>query len=296
MPPQNVTRGPRRSNTLRAHHAGPGTYAALIVVTAVLFAPFLFVCSIALSSDATTATGQFTLIPREFVWRNFTDVFTGELPVARFLLNSTIIALLSTLGQVFSSALVGYAFARLRAPGKSVVFMVVLATMMLPAQITMIPQFILFRELGWVNTLWPLIVPNFFGGAYNIFLIRQFVSRLPTDLDDAAMVDGLGFFGVFRTIMLPLMAPVLVAIAIFSITWSWGDFMGPLIYINDESKMPLALGVQYMSSTGGDLQAPPWNTVMVGSLLLILPMIIIYYLGQRYIYEMNIVGGSAGLR
>jgi multiple sugar transport system permease protein len=96
--------------------------------------------------------------------------------------------------------------------------------------------------------------------------------------------------------MLPLMAPVLVAISIFTITWAWGDFMGPLIYIDDESLMPLALGVQYLSSTGSDLQAPPWNTVMVGSLLLVVPMIVLYYLGQRYIYEMNIIGGTAGLR
>lgn len=285
-----------RSTVLRAHRANPYTYVALIIVSAVLFAPFLFVCSIALSSQATVATGRFTLIPREFEWHNFIDVFHTNLPVGRFMINSLIIATLSTVGQVFSSALVGFAFARMRAPGKNAVFLIVLATMMLPSQITMIPQFIIFRDLGWVNTLLPLIVPNFFGGAYNIFLIRQFVSRLPTDLDDAAMVDGLGFFGIFGRIMLPLMAPVLVAVGIFTITWSWGDFMGPLIYINDESMMPLSLGVQYLSSTGHDLQAPPWNSVMVGSLLLILPMIILYYLGQRYIYEMNIIGGSAGLR
>ncbi|HLT60570.1 MAG TPA: carbohydrate ABC transporter permease [Microlunatus sp.] len=281
---------------IRAHRAGPVGYAVLIVVSAILFAPFLFVCSIALSSQQTVATGRFSVIPTEFVWTNFVDVFRTEFPVGRFLLNSVVIAVLSTVGQVFSSALVGFAFARMRAPGKKIIFFVVLATMMLPAQITMIPQFILFRELGWVNTMLPLIVPNFFGGAYNIFLIRQFVSRLPTDLDDAAMVDGLGFFGIFGRIVLPLMAPVLVAISIFTITWAWGDFMGPLIYIDDESLMPLALGVQYLASTGSDLQAPPWNTVMVGSLMLVLPMIVLYYLGQRYIYEMNIIGGSAGLR
>lgn len=281
---------------VRAYRATPLTYAILLVVSAILLAPLLFVCSIALSSDATTAAGRFTLIPHEFEWHNFVRVFQTGLPVGRFVLNSLIIASLSTLGSVFSSALVGFAFARLRAPGKKVVFTIVLATMMLPLEVTMIPQFILFRELGWINTLLPLIVPSFFGGAYNIFLIRQFVSRLPSDLDDAAMVDGLGFFGIFVRIMLPLMAPVLVAVAIFTITWSWGNFMGPLIYINDETKMPLSLGVQYLSSTSSQLQAPPWNTVMVGAMLMIIPMVIIYYLGQRYIYEMNIVGGSAGLR
>jgi len=174
--------------------------------------------------------------------------------------------------------------------------MIVLATMMIPAQITMIPQFILFKELGWVNTFLPLIIPNFFSNAFNIFLIRQFVSRLSGEIDEAGMIDGLGFFGIFRRITLPMMFPVLVAIGIFTLTASWGDFMGPLIYISDESKMPLALGVQYITSTGQALQAPPWNLVMVGSILLTLPMIAIYYLGQKYLYEMNITGGSAGVK
>src|SRR5690606_28266864 len=160
--------GPMSRPVIRAHRAGPVGYAVLIVVSAILFAPFLFVCSIALSSQQTVATGRFSVIPTEFVWTNFVDVFRTEFPVGRFLLNSVVIAVLSTVGQVFSSALVGFAFARMRAPGKKIIFFVVLATMMLPAQITMIPQFILFRELGWVNTMLPLIVPNFFGGAYNI--------------------------------------------------------------------------------------------------------------------------------
>jgi multiple sugar transport system permease protein len=110
------------------------------------------------------------------------------------------------------------------------------------------------------------------------------------------MIDGLGFFGIFRRITLPMMRPVLIAIAIFTLTASWGDFMGPLIYISDDAKMPLALGVQYITSTGAALQAPPWNSVMVGSILLTLPMIVIYYLGQKYLYEMNISGGSAGVK
>jgi multiple sugar transport system permease protein len=174
--------------------------------------------------------------------------------------------------------------------------MIVIATMMIPGQITMIPQFILFKDLGWVNTFLPLIVPNFFSNAFNVFLVRQFVSRLPKEIDEAAMVDGLGFFGVYRRIMLPMLTPVLIAIGIFTLTYAWGDFMGPLIYLNDDSKIPLALGVQYITSTSQALQAPPWNLVMVGSILLTLPMIVVYYLGQRYLYEMDISGGSAGVK
>ncbi|MDN0199227.1 carbohydrate ABC transporter permease [Streptomyces sp. S.PNR 29] len=294
---EHQERGRRRiTHTVRAFRATPFTYATLIIVSAILSTPLVFVVSIALSSDQTVNANTFTIIPHEFHWENFTRVFGTDLPMGRFLVNSLIISVGSVVGQVVSSGLVGYAFARLRAPGKNALFLIVIATMMIPAQITMIPQFILFRDLGWVNTYLPLIVPNFFSNAFNVFLVRQFVSRLPSQLDEAAMVDGLGFFGIYRRIMFPMLRPVLIAIGIFTLTYNWGDFMGPLIYLNDESKMPLALGVQYITSTSQALQAPPWNLVMVGSILLTLPMIAVYYLGQRYLYEMDISGGSAGVK
>jgi multiple sugar transport system permease protein len=281
---------------LKAFRSTPLTYATLVIASAIFFVPLVFVLSIALSSDPTVNTGRFTILPTEWHWENFIRIFHTTLPVGNFVINSVIISVFSAVGQVFSSALVGYAFARLRAPGKNAVFAIVLATMMIPAQITMIPQFIIFKDLGWINTFLPLIVPNFFGNAYNIFLIRQFITRLPLEMDEAAMVDGLGFFGIYRRIVLPMMTPVLIAIGIFTLTATWGDFMGPLIYINDESKMPLALGLQFLTSTGNSLQAPPWNLVMVGSLLLSLPMIVIYYFGQKYMYEMNLSTGSAGVK
>ncbi|HEY8702012.1 MAG TPA: carbohydrate ABC transporter permease [Arthrobacter sp.] len=281
---------------LKVHKSTAFTYAGLLIASSVFFAPLVFVVSIALSSDQTVSTGSFSLIPSEFRWENFVRIFQTQQPVGNFVLNSVIISVLSAVGQVFSSALVGYAFARLRARGKNITFMIVLATMMIPAQITMIPQFILFKELGWINTFLPLIIPNFFGNAYNIFLIRQFVTRLPLEMDEAAMVDGLGYFGIFRRIVLPMMTPVLIAIAIFTLTWTWGDFMGPLIYLNEDTKMPLALGVQLLTSTSQELQTPPWNLVMVGTVFLSLPMIIIYYFGQKYMYEMNLSTGSAGVK
>ncbi|MBT2533556.1 carbohydrate ABC transporter permease [Arthrobacter sp. ISL-48] len=281
---------------LKVYKSTAFTYAGLLIASSIFFAPLVFVVSIALSSDQTVSTGSFSLIPTEFRWDNFVRIFQTQQPVGNFVLNSVIISVLSAVGQVFSSALVGYAFARLRARGKNITFMIVLATMMIPAQITMIPQFILFKELGWINTFLPLIIPNFFGNAYNIFLIRQFVTRLPLEMDEAAMVDGLGYFGIFRRIVLPMMTPVLIAIAIFTLTWTWGDFMGPLIYLNEDTKMPLALGVQLLTSTSQELQTPPWNLVMVGTVFLSLPMIIIYYFGQKYMYEMNLSTGSAGVK
>jgi multiple sugar transport system permease protein len=283
--------------TIAAFKASPATYAVLLIISAVFFVPFILMISIALASDQTSAQNMFTVIPHEFVWKNFTEVFTATgLPVGRFVLNSVIIASLSAVGQVISSSLVGYAFARLRAPGKGVVFLIVLATMMIPAQITMIPQFLLFKEFGWVNTYLPLIIPNFFSNAFNVFLVRQFVSRISGQLDEAAMMDGLGYFGIYRRIILPMMWPILTAIAIFTLTAAWGDFMGPLIYLNNEEAMPLALGLQYMTATSNEMQLPPWNLVMVGSIMLTLPMIAIYYLGQKYLYEMNLQGGSAGVK
>jgi multiple sugar transport system permease protein len=287
---------PSRPRTLSAFRSGPFTYGMLVILSAIFMVPLVFVVSIALASDSTVSTGQLTIIPRDFRFANFVDIFRTSLPVGSFLINSVIISVTSAIGQVLSSSLVGYAFARLRAPGKKTLFFIVIATMMIPAQITMIPQFWIFSELGWVNTFLPLIVPQFFSNAFNIFLVRQFVTRIPYEMDEAASIDGLGFFGIYTRLILPMMVPILIAIAIFTLTAVWGDFMGPLIYINSEEKMPLALGVQYLTSTSQELQTPPWNLIMVGSIFLSLPMILIYYFGQKYMYEMNLSAGSAGVK
>ena len=167
--------------------------------------------------------------------------------------------------------------------------------MMIPGEVTMVPQFIIFRELGWINTFLPLIVPSFFAGAYNVFLIRQFVMGIPRSLDEAAMIDGMGHLGIYFKIILPMTYPILAAIAIFSFSYNWGNFMGPLIYINDPEMTPLALGVQLISTaTAG--QIPPWNMVMVASLFLTIPMILVYMFGQRFVYEANINGGNSGIK
>lgn len=287
---------PSRPRTLGAFRSGPFTYGMLVILSAIFMVPLVFVVSIALASDTTVSTGQLTILPRDWQFSNFVQIFHTSLPVGRFMINSVIIAVTSAIGQVLSSSLVGYAFARLRAPGKKGLFLVVIATMMVPAQITMIPQFWIFSELGWVNTFLPLIVPQFFSNAFNIFLVRQFVTRIPYEMDEAASIDGLGFFGIYVRLILPMMAPILIAITIFTLTAAWGDFMGPLIYINSEEKMPLALGVQYLTSTSQELQTPPWNLIMVGSIFLSLPMIVIYYFGQKYMYEMNLSAGSAGVK
>jgi len=271
-------------------------YAILTVVSAVLLAPFVFIISISLSSDQTTKRLQFTFFPTEFHFENFVKAFTSNLPMSHFLLNSVILVFFSCIGLTLSSAIVAYGFARLHAPHKNVIFLILLSTMMIPGEVLLIPQFITFRYLGWINTLLPIIVPNFFANAYNTFLMRQFIARVPNELDEAAQLDGLSHFGIFTRIMLPLMTPVIVAVAIFTFTFNWGYFFGPLIYINTPEKMPLALGIQILSATTSGAQTPPWNIVMVGAIILIIPMIVVYYVGQKYLYEAGLVSGSAGLK
>jgi multiple sugar transport system permease protein len=271
-------------------------YAILTVVSAILLAPFEFIISISLASDATTKKLQFSFLPTEFHVDNYVRAFTSGLPMGHFLWNSVILVFFACIGLTASSAVVAYGFARLRAPGKNVIFIVLLSTMMIPGEVLLIPQFILFRYFGWINTLLPIIVPNFFANAYNVFLMRQFITRIPSELDEAAELDGLGPFRIFAQIILPLMTPVLVAVAIFTFTFNWGYFFGPLIYINDQAKMPLALGVQVLSATTSGAQTPPWNMVMVGSMILIIPMIVVYHLGQKYLYEAGLIGGTAGVR
>ena len=272
------------------------TYAILTSLAVLLAAPFMYVISIALASEDTTIKATFSFVPREFHWENFKEVFTMDLSFTRFFYNSALIVVFAIIGQVTASSMVAYAFARLRAPGKNILFMILLGTMMIPWEVTLIPTFVIFRKLGWINTLRPLIVPNFFGNAYNVFLLRQFIVRIPRELDEAAQIDGVGFFGIYARIILPLIKPALAAIAIFTFTSNWGWFMGPLIYINDMDKTPLALGVQILSATSNAAQVPPWNLVMVGALMLTLPMLLVYFIGQKYMDQLSMIGGSASIK
>ena len=226
-------------------------------------------------------------LPQELHFQNYIRVFTDE-RILRWFMNSVVLVVFCMIGQVMASSFVAFGFARLNYKYKNVLFMILLATMMIPQQITLIPQFIIFTKLKWVNTLLPIIVPNFAGGAYNIFLCRQIIMTIPQSLDDASKIDGLGYIGIYFKMILPLIKPVLAVIAIFTFNYNWGAFMEPLIYIEDKAKMPLALGVQILSATSSVGATPEWNIVMVSSLLLTLPMIIIFILNQRRIFELNV--------
>ncbi len=199
-----------------------------------------------------------------------------------YVVNTLIIAIATTVGTTISSSLVAFAFARLRFPGRGPLFILCLATMMVPAQVTMIPTYILWNSLRAVDTFWPLILPSFLGGgAYNIFLMRQFFMSIPYEMDEAAKIDGCTNWGVYWRILLPLCKPALTTVAVFSFVYNWNDFMSPLIYISSESKMTLALGLQNFCSLYGN----NYPLLMAASLLMLLPIALIFLFGQRFFIQ-----------
>ncbi len=211
-------------------------------------------------------------------------------PFWRFVRNSVYLVVLNVLGQLLACSLVAYAFARLRWYGRNVMFAVLLSTMMLPGQVTMVPVFVIIKYLGWYDTLRPLWVPSLFGSAFFIFLLRQFLMTIPRDLEDAAKIDGCGFFGIYRTVMLPLIRPALAVVAIFQFMGSWNDFMGPLIYLGNEALYPLSMGLfQFRQEYGGE-----WGMMMAASLLMTLPVIALFFAAQRHFIQGVTLTGLKG--
>src|SRR5204862_993932 len=217
--------------------------------------------------------------------RNYRLTF-DQIPFWRYVGTSLFLVVLNLAGTLISCSLVAYSFARLQWPGRNVCFALLLATMMIPAQVTMIPQFLIMQKLGWYNTLKPLWVMSFFGSAFSIFLLRQFLKGIPRDLEDAARLDGCGFLRIYWHIMLPLVRPTLAVIAIFTFLGTWNDFMGPLIYLSDQRLYPLSFGLyafQIQSLQPGT--SAGIGMLMAGSLLMMLPVIAIFFLSQRYFLQ-----------
>lgn len=236
------------------------------------------------------------IIPAEPQWSNYVQAVTmPRVQVVRWFWNSAVIVTLATLGTLISASLVAYSFARFQYRGRDTLFLITLATMMLPAQVTLIPQFVLFYLLGWINTLKPLWIPFWFGGgAFAIFLIRQFFLSLPKDLDEAALIDGAGYFRIFWSILLPLCKPVLATLAIITIIASWGDFLGPLIYLNSPSKFTISVGLHFFNGApevGGE---PMQHLLMAVCIMSMIPVIAIFFLGQRFFVQGIVMSGIKG--
>ena len=222
--------------------------------------------------------------------RSYRDAWYADEHWGTYILNSIYLVVLTVVGQVLSCSMAAYAFARLRWPGREVTFGVVLATMMLPTMVVMVPQFLIFKTLGWYNTLLPLWVPAFLGTPFFIFLLRQFMLGVPRELEEAARIDGCSWWGIYWRIMLPLLKPALAAVAIFTFMTTWNEFMGPLIYLSDERLYPLSLG---LFNFRGE-HVTRFNMLMAASTLMTLPVIAIFFLAQRYFIEGITVGGVKG--
>ncbi len=224
-------------------------------------------------------------------WDNFAKAFSSPaFPFWRLMYNTLLYCVLSTIGTVISSAVVAYAFARMRFWGRNTLFGITLATLLLPSVVTLIPTYVLFQRLGWVGTYAPLIIPYFLGSAFNIFLLRQFMLTIPQELSDAAFVDGASDFTILWRIMLPLVRPALLVVAIFNFIYAWNDFLGPLLYLDDASKYPFAIGL-YAFRTRSALQ---WNLITAASLAITLPMIIAFFALQKHFIEGVTMTGVKG--
>ena len=249
----------------------------VLIVLGVSFAlPFYWLMTTALKTDEQIFRVPPVWIPRPAVWENFPRALT-HIPFALYTWNTLKICVLSVVGTTLSCALVAYSLAKVPWRGRNWIFYSLLATMILPGQVTMIPTFTIFKSLGWIGTTLPLWVPSFFGSAFNIFLLRQFFLTIPAELSDAARIDGCSDGAIFWRIVLPLSRPALATVALFTFIANWNDFLGPLLYLNDERSYTLSLGLQrFVSQHGAE-----WSLLMAASTVMTVPIIVLFFFAQR---------------
>ncbi len=282
----------------------PLVYSLLLAGALVMLLPlwWMIVVSLSTAAEAGAAaagtSAEFRWLPSDPQWQNYpaamqrvggTRGWEGFLDA---LANTVVITVLNVLGVAVSSSLVGYGFARLRFRGRQPAFVVMLATMMLPAQVTMIPMFILFRWMGWIDSILPLVVPAFFGSAFFIFMFRQFFSQIPEALIEAARLDGCGHLGVWWRIMLPVSKPVLAITAVFTFIGTWNDFLGPLIYLHSEEQGTLAIALNAFRNQYGGLKDV--NLLMAASLVTMIPCIVLFFVAQKQFVSGLTLGGVKG--
>jgi multiple sugar transport system permease protein len=256
----------------------------------IMLIPFLWMVSTSLKVES-----QIWLIPPKWIpspirWENYTEALT-ILPFGRYALNTLLITTLTTVGVVLSSSLCAYGFARMQFPGRDLIFMIVLSAIMIPYAVLLIPQYIMFRTLGWLDTYLPLWVPPWFGGgAFNIFLLRQFFRTIPGELSDAARIDGASELGIYWRVIMPLAGPALATVAVFTALNTWNDFLGPLVYISSQEKFTLALGLAQFRG----LYATQWQYLMAASTVVVVPTVAVFLAAQRYFVQGIVLTGLKG--
>ena len=279
----------RRRPSLPAQLQSTGMFLLAAAGAIVALVPFYLMLAMSLKTSAEIAANPWAL-PHSPQWINYVRTWTVEgtgVTFSTFFRNTFIIALLSTIGTVLSSSLVAFGFSRCRFPGRDRLFLLLLSTMMLPGIVTMIPSYLGFRYLHWIDTLYPLIVPAFFAGAFNVFLLRQFLLTLPRELDEAALLDGASYFQIYSRVLMPLCKPALITVGLFAFTYAWKDLMGPLIYLNSASNQTLELGLRTFQTIHGT----DWNLLMAGAVIVLIPLLVLFFLGQRYFVQGIVMSG-----
>jgi multiple sugar transport system permease protein len=253
-------------------------YALLLLICAGVLTPFAWMVTGSVKSPAEISGETLTFLPKEAVWENYPAAW-NYLPFGLYFLNSFFIAGVAVFAQILSSSLVAYGFARVRFRGREPLFLLLLATMMLPSEVTMIPLFVIFREIGWTNSFLPLIVPQFFGSAFNIFLLRQFFMTIPRELDEAASLDGCSRLRIWWDIIMPLSTPALVVTGIFTFLYNWKDLIGPLIYLDSLDNRTVALGLSYLINPTQDNS----GLIFAASTMALVPVLVLFLIAQRSI-------------
>ena len=278
--PRKTQGAPRLTRRQRNLRNSTLTHLVLLVGVVLMFVPLVWTLSTSLKSPGEVYQFPPTWIPQKILWSNYVKAVTA-IPFFLYLWNTVVITALSVIGKVVSITLVAFSFARLRWWGRNFMFVVMLATMMLPPHITLIPQFIMFKWWGWINTFLPLVVPAFFGGPYLTFLVRQYLLAIPHELDDAARIDGCSDFGLYWRIIMPLSKPAILIVVIFVFNGTWNEFLLPLIYLQSSNLFTLALGLRMFQGEA----STSWNLLMAASLLSMLPVIILFFATQRYFIQ-----------
>lgn len=259
-------------------------YVVVVSLSIVFMFPFLWTLVSSLKSPLELTRWPPTIIPQEIVWDNYPAVFR-EGPFGRFIWNTIVITVTATFGQVVSSIIVAYGFARLRFPGRGALFGLCLSTMILPAQVTIVPLFLLFRQLQWIDTYLPLIVPYYTGTAFTVFLLRQFILTLPYDLDEAATIDGASRLGILWKIIVPNCGSAIATVSVFAFMGHWNAFLEPFIFLNTPIKFPLGVGLRFLTSIIQSPGLPKDNLLMAGSVMMTAPIVVLFFLAQEYVVQ-----------
>jgi ABC-type glycerol-3-phosphate transport system permease component len=269
-------------------------YFLLVLGAVISIGPFVWSFAGSLMTDVEVGSFPPKMWPREPQWQNYVTVWT-MVPFAKWILNSVVVVIIAVSGSILSSLLVAYSFARFRYAGRELIFLIMLSTMMLPAEVTLIPKYLLFRELKWLDTLKPLIVPDLFAAsAFNVFLLRQFFMTIPRDLDEAAYVDGAASWQILWNLLVPLSKPALATVAVIGFINHWNEFLQPLIFLNTVEKFTVAVGIRFFQLSGVQGVLTTDHLLLAASILMTIPPILLFFVAQKQFVQGIVLTGIKG--